>query len=144
MFTSATQVDFQTASCKSESAIMQLLGSSDLLEIELRKLASFIHARRTGDRMAAIHMLAVRPPGVASDVAPAWLVDEASLHSKWETQRVQRGNKGGGGGKGGGEGGGGGGKTGGGNPTGKGQPAGKAKAKNGGGKGGAAGAAPQG
>ena len=93
--------------------------------------------------MAAVHTLAVRLPGMASDVAPSWLVDEASLHSKWEMQRVQRGNKGGGG-KSGGEGGSGGGKTGGGNSTGKGQPAGKAKAKSGGGKGGAAGAAPQG
>ena len=122
---------------------MQLLGSSDLLEIELRKLASFIHVRRTGDRRAAIHMLAVRPPGMASDNAPSWLVDEASLHSKWELQRVQRGNKGGGV-KSGDEGGSAGGMTGGDNSTVKGLPAGKAKAKSSGGRGGAAGAAPQG
>ena len=43
-------------------------------------------------------MLAIRPPGVAADVAPNWLVDEASPHSKYEFQRTQRGSKGGGGG----------------------------------------------
>ncbi len=138
MFTSATQVDFAASSCKTESALMRLLSTSDQLEIELRKLASFVHARRTGDRQAALHMLAIRPPGMAADVAPNWLVDEASLHSKYEFQRTQRGSKGGGGGgKGDGTTGGGGGRKGEskGTTKGGGHPAGKAKARKGDAKG---------
>ena len=131
MFTSATQVDFSAANCKNEAALMKLLATSDQLEIELRKLASFVHSRRTGDRQAALHMLAIRPPGMGADVAPNWLVDEASIHSKYEFERVQRGGSTIGGG-GDGKGAGGGGAPRGhakGSPKGGGQPAGKAKAK---------------
>ena len=128
MFTSATQVDFSAANCKNEAALMKLLATSDQLEIELRKLASFVHSRRTGDKQAALHMLAIRPPGMGADVAPNWLVDEASVHSKYEFQRGGS-TKGGGVGKGAG---------GGGAPKGQpkdspkggGHPAGEAKAKN--------------
>ena len=139
-FTSATQIDFATANCQSEQALIQLLATSDSTEIELRKMASYVYQRRTGDRVGANRMLAVRPPGAMSDVAPTWLVDEASVHSKVEWQRTQR--SGGGGGRGDGGGKGGGGKGGGGKGDGwenRHTATGKAKAtkKKGGGKGGA-------
>ena len=31
--------------------------------------------RESGDRVGAAHMLAVRPPGSGTDLAPTWLVD---------------------------------------------------------------------
>ena len=35
-------------------------------------------------------MLAVRPPGMQTDVAPTWMVDTATAHSKAEYQRGER------------------------------------------------------
>jgi len=42
-------------------------------------------------------MRAVRTPGLSLDVAPDWLVSSSSLHSKYETDRVNRGRSGKGG-----------------------------------------------
>jgi len=39
-------------------------------------------------------MLGVRPPGVQTDVAPVWLVDNVTQHSKAEFQRADRVAKG--------------------------------------------------
>lgn len=93
LFMAATIVDYELASCRSESAIMHKLGTSDTLEIHLRKLGSFIYFRRTKDKAGANRMLGIRAPGSGSDIAPKWLLDDANAHSKLEWQRAERGQK---------------------------------------------------
>ena len=66
------------------------LATDDALEIHLRRLAAWQYERRTGDRQGAVHMLAVRPPGMSADVAPSWMVEDATAHSKMEYQRGER------------------------------------------------------
>ena len=98
LFTGATQADFELAPCKSELEIIQKLATSDSLEITMRKFASFIYQKRTHDKQGAQHMLGIRAPGSSTDVGPGWLIESASVHSKLEFQRGQRGgqsNKGG-------------------------------------------------
>ena len=73
---------------------MRLLATDDSIEILLRALAAFIHHRRTGDFEASNHMLAIRAPGTMVDIAPTWLVTDASVHSKLEYQRRDRGQAG--------------------------------------------------
>ena len=60
LFTAASIIDFELGECKSESAIMQKLGTSDTLEIQLRKLGAFIYYRRTKDKTGANRMLGIR------------------------------------------------------------------------------------
>ena len=43
--------------------------------------------KRTGDKVGAAHMLGVAAPGSATDVAPTWLVSEATQHSTQEYKR---------------------------------------------------------
>ena len=93
LFMAATIIDFELADCKTESAIMHKLGTSDTLEIHLRKLGSFIYFRRTKDKAGANRMLGIRAPGAGSDIAPKWLLDDANAHSKLEWQRAERGQK---------------------------------------------------
>lgn len=93
LFSAATIIDFELADCKSEPAIMHKLGTSDSLEIQLRKLGAFIYYRRTKDKFGANRMLGIRAPGSQTDIAPKWLLDEANLHSKIEWQRTERGQK---------------------------------------------------
>ena len=93
LFMAATIIDFELAGCRSEAAVMAKLGTSDTLEIHLRKLGSFIYFRRTKDRTGANRMLGVRAPGANADIAPKWLLDDANAHSKLEWQRSERGNK---------------------------------------------------
>ncbi len=93
LFMAATIIDFELADCRSESAIMHKLGTSDTLEIHLRKLGSFIYFRRTKDKSGANRMLGIRAPGSGSDIAPKWLLDDANAHSKLEWQRAERGQK---------------------------------------------------
>ena len=93
LFTAATIVDYELAECRSESAIMHKLGTSDTLEIHLRKLGAFIYLRRTKDKAGANRMLGIRAPGSGSDIAPKWLLDDANAHSKLEWQRTERGQK---------------------------------------------------
>ena len=69
---------------------MAALASDDGLELALRRLSSFIYEKRTGDKSGAVHMLGVAPPGAEADVAPTWMVEGASTHSKAEYQRDQR------------------------------------------------------
>ena len=97
MYQQATQADFELAGCSSEAELNRLLATRDSLEIILRDFASQVHLRRTNDRSAAEHMRAVRTPGLSLDVAPDWLVSSSSLHSKYETDRVNRGRSGKGG-----------------------------------------------
>ena len=86
-----------------------MLASEDTLELKLRRLASKVHEIRTGDKDAALHMLAISLPGRKRDVAPGWLIAEAQTHSKAFHQQSERVGKRGGGGsytRGGGAGGG--------------------------------------
>ena len=93
LYSAATIIDFELAECKSESAVMHKLATSDTLEIHLRKLASFVYFRRTKDKTGANRMLGVRAPGIGADIAPKWMLDDANAHSKVEYQRVERGHK---------------------------------------------------
>ena len=93
LFTTATIIDYELADCRSESSIMHKLATSDMLEIQLRKLGSFVYLRRTKDRAGAQRMLGVRAPGANADIAPKWMLDDANAFSKVEFQRVDRGNK---------------------------------------------------
>lgn len=93
LFTTATIIDYELADCRSESSIMHKLATSDMLEIQLRKLGSFVYLRRTKDRAGAQRMLGVRAPGANADIAPKWMLDDANAFSKVEFQRVERGHK---------------------------------------------------
>ena len=93
LFTAASIVDFELGDCKTEMAIMQKLGTSDTLEIQLRKLGAFIYYRRTKDKTGANRMLGIRTPGSGADIAPKWMLDDANAHSKVEYQRTERGHK---------------------------------------------------
>ena len=75
-------VDFEVARAPSKAEKLKILNTSDALEIYLRQLAAYVHHRRTGDSEAARHMLAVRAPGADTDIAPGWLFQPSSVHSK--------------------------------------------------------------
>eukprot|EP00438_Fugacium_kawagutii_P036017 Skav207006 [mRNA] locus=scaffold1554:6879:10419:- [translate_table: standard] len=93
LFTAATIIDFELADCQSEALLMSRLATSDTLEIQLRKLGSFIYYRRTKDKNGAMRMLGVRAPGTNADIAPKWMLDDANVFSKAEYQRLERGRK---------------------------------------------------
>jgi len=88
-FEQASQIDFRVAECGSQSQLMEMLSTDDVLEVSLRSLAAWIHLRRTGDSEAANHMLAVRGPGSGADIAPTWLVTESGVQSTQEFNRHQ-------------------------------------------------------
>jgi hypothetical protein len=90
LFAGATMVDFEVSRAKSETDKLKILNTSDALEIYMRQLAAYVHMRRTGDAEAASHMLAVRAPGADTDIAPGWLVQSSSVHSKLEYQSKER------------------------------------------------------
>ncbi len=69
---------------------MSFLSSDDSMEIKMRRLASYVHLKRSGDLNSATRMLAIKPPGTNMDLAPNWLVDESTSYSKAEHQRRQR------------------------------------------------------
>ncbi|CAE7522621.1 unnamed protein product, partial [Symbiodinium microadriaticum] len=84
-----------------------IIAQDDTCEVALRRLAAWIHERRTGDKDAAQSMLAIKPSSFSSDVAPSWLVTEAASYSQSEHKRRERaraqagGHHGGGNSKGG-------------------------------------------
>ena len=80
---------------------LRRLATDDQLEMKLRRLASYVYGNRTGDKIGAASMLAVQPPGAGLDLAPTWLVAEATQHSKNEHQREERVHKAPGRGRGG-------------------------------------------
>ena len=86
----ATEVDFSLDRCPSEEGKLSLLASDDTLEIQLRRLASKVHEMRTGDKDAALHMLAISLPGKKRDLASAWMVQDAQVHSKQNHQQYER------------------------------------------------------
>ncbi len=97
----ATGIDFEVGEGRPVHEVMQQIATSDKAEISLRRLASFIYLRRTGDKVGAEKMLAIKTPGRDRDVAPQWLVDEVSSQTRAEyklAQTVAGLNRGGGGG----------------------------------------------
>ena len=90
LWDTASQVDFAAAQCRTDEELLSMLGSSDTMEMHLRRLASLKYKARTGDQSGAAHMMALQAPGGSSDVAPPWIVAEATLHSKTEWQRADR------------------------------------------------------
>ena len=91
LHSAATIIDFELAQCTSEAALLSLLATSDALEVNLRKLSSYVHFKRTKDKSASLHMLGIRAPGTGTDIAPDWLVTSSSDHSKNEHRREERG-----------------------------------------------------
>ena len=91
LFTSAITADFELAGANNEGEKMRRLGTSDNLEIILRKFASHIHYERTNDKHASERMLGIRAPGSSVDIAPKWMVDDAGTSSKLENRAMDRG-----------------------------------------------------
>ena len=69
---------------------LHYLGESDAAEIALRQISSYIHEKRSGDTVAAMGMLAIKPSGAKVDIAPAWLIEEGAGLSQQEFKRRQR------------------------------------------------------
>ena len=91
LFNQASLVDFVIRDAKgSHPKALSLIAKSDIAEVALRRLASYVHERRTGDRDAAISMLAIKPTNLSHDIAPSWLVSEASVFSQSEFKRRER------------------------------------------------------
>ena len=90
LWTAATNVDYLLGSCRTQAEVLTKLASDDALELHLRRLASYVYELRTKDKVGAAAMLAVRAPGSSTDLAPSWLVSEATAHSKAEHQRDER------------------------------------------------------
>ena len=88
LWNAACEIDFALIRNRGNEAAM--LASDDGLEIKLRRLASYAHMVRTGDLQCATMFLAIQPPGAETDVAPSWLLDDATLYSKKEHQRSER------------------------------------------------------
>ena len=61
-----------------------MLSSDDELELFLRRLGAFVYEKCMRDTRVAMHMLAVRPPGVDADIAPTWVVGDATAHTHME------------------------------------------------------------
>jgi hypothetical protein len=86
----ASQVDYLLANCASEADILAALNSSDQAELALRRIASWQYVQRTGDQSGGDRILGAVAPGKLVDVAPAWMIADATLHSKMEYQRATR------------------------------------------------------
>ena len=111
----ATAIDYRLGNERTPQGVQTLLATDDHLELLLRRLAAYVYEKRSHDKTGAMHMLAIQAPGSEVDIAPSWMVSEATTHSKTEYQRAERvknlekmtANSGGGFGKDGGKGGGG-------------------------------------
>ena len=91
LFNQASLVDFVIKDARgNHTKALNLIATSDTAEVALRRLASYVHERRTGDRDAAISMLAIKPTNLSHDIAPSWLVSEASVFSQSEYKRRER------------------------------------------------------
>ncbi len=90
MWHSASEIDFVLGPLRSDAEIYHTLAVNDGLEMKLRNPSASLYENRTGDRAGAAHMLAVAVPGHQSDLAPTWMVTDATEHSKREHQRVER------------------------------------------------------
>ncbi|CAK0908063.1 unnamed protein product, partial [Prorocentrum cordatum] len=74
LWNAATSIDFATARVKSQVELLNLLASDDGLEMNLRRIARYVHDTRTGDNSGGKKMLAIPPPGAGVHLAPTWLV----------------------------------------------------------------------
>jgi hypothetical protein len=83
-------IDFRLAKGVAERDKKNVLSTCDMCEVNLRRVAAFLHPQRTGDAAASTHMLAIKAPGTMTDVAPTWLITESSTHSKAKHQRGER------------------------------------------------------
>ncbi|CAE7872534.1 unnamed protein product, partial [Symbiodinium necroappetens] len=91
LFNVATLVDFKAREGgSSQSKVLSIIAQDDTCEVALRRLAAWIHERRTGDRDAAQSMLAIKPSSFSTDVAPSWLVAQAASYSQSEHKRRER------------------------------------------------------
>ena len=92
LWTLATTIDYWVAEAAThgDEAVISLLNSDDTLELAFRRLSAFIHVDRTANHAAGLRMLGQPAPGTKSDVAPSWLVEECTMHSKKEHQRDER------------------------------------------------------
>ena len=91
MFNCATLVDYEASMAKGGQAdVLRRLAQSDVAEINLRRLAAWVHESRTGDKSAAASMLAVKPSNLNTDIGPQWLISEASTYSQAEHKRRER------------------------------------------------------
>ena len=93
LWNAATTVDFRVEQCRQfggQPAIDEMLATDDLVELYLRRLAAFVYGTRTSDWSGANYILAVKAPGSEVDVAPTWLVSDATAFSKAEYQREDR------------------------------------------------------
>ncbi len=86
----ASTIDFRLGRCSDSIDEMKLLATDDFLEIGLRRLAAQVYEDRTHDKAGAKAMLAIQAPGAATDIAPAWMVSDATVFSKAEHQRAER------------------------------------------------------
>ena len=86
LWSAASEVDFAVKQARPGNEAT-FLATSDSMEIKLRQLASHVHYTRTGDLTAATQMLAIKPPGSSTDVAPRWLVEDVTAFSKLEHHR---------------------------------------------------------
>ncbi len=92
LWNAAAELDFFVDSLPADQ-VMQQLATSDMAEMRLRALASHVYQARTGDSTGAAMILAVRPPGTESDIAPVWFISDVTQYSKAEHQRRQRVNQ---------------------------------------------------
>jgi len=86
----ASAADFEIAQASNDTELLTLLGKSDQLELHLRHLAAAVYERRTFDHIGAQSIRAVTAPGSGCDIAPQWLVAEATAASKADHQRTER------------------------------------------------------
>ena len=86
----ATSIDFALGPVRSDAERFTALSTSDQLEIQLRHIAAHVYESRTHDFVGASRIRAIVAPGTGVDVAPSWLVSDATTHSKQEHQRTER------------------------------------------------------
>jgi len=104
----AVNVDFALRDLRTSADILAFLRKDDSCEMWLRRLSAFVYEKRTRDKAGASAMLPMPAPGKGGDIAPLWLIGEATVHSREEfgrAFRAQRGRGSGGGGAGAGGGG---------------------------------------
>ncbi len=86
----ATNVDYLLGRCASPAEEMRLLATNDFIEMGMRRLAAYMYEGRSKDTTGARRMLAVQAPGANIDIAPEWMVTDATTYSKTEHQRDER------------------------------------------------------
>ena len=86
----ATSIDYRLGRCSSPLEETKILATDDYMEIGLRRLAAFMYEGRSKDQTGARRMLAVQAPGAKMDIAPEWMVSDATAYSKTEHQRDER------------------------------------------------------